>query len=100
MIIKNSIIPTLVWYTDYEWVTIKEALLHALQTAPNNKLTLPAIWCIRVNKNRILWSYWHAKMELVREWYDIENKMELVWWIMHSVYTLNNPHYNPDWTNE
>ena len=83
-------------YTDFSECTIKEAFLYSLIHAPTNKLTLPAIWCIRVNKNRILWSYWHAKMELVREWYDIENKMELIWWIMHSVYTLKNPTFSWD----
>ena len=95
MIIKNSIIPTLVWYTDYEWVTIKQALLHALQTAEDNLLTLPEIGSIRVNWNRLLGSYWDSIRHLRKEWFQIETKTKLVDWIMCSTYTLKNPTHNP-----
>ena len=92
---KISTSPRFVVYTDYSECTIKEALLHALQTAENNMLTLPQIGNIRVNWNRITWSYWHAKMLLNRQWFQIENKTKLVDWIMCSTYTLKNPTHNP-----
>lgn len=93
---KISTSPRVIIYTDYTECSIREALLHALQTAKNNVLTLPQIWNIRVNWNRITWSYWHAKMQLVRKGYNIENKKELVDWIMCSTYTLKNPTFSPE----
>ena len=57
MRITTSLIPELVFYTNYSDCTIRDALLYALQHAPNNTLTLPEIGNIKVNGNRLLGSY-------------------------------------------
>ena len=96
MKLTTSIVPELVWYKCYSSCTIKQALLHALQNAKDNLLTLPDIWRIKVNWNRLLGSYWDSIRHLRKEWFQIETKTKLVDWIMCSTYTLKNPTHNPD----
>jgi hypothetical protein len=43
MKITTSLVPKLVWYTNYEDCTVYEALLQALKDAPDNLLTLPML---------------------------------------------------------
>ena len=92
---KISTSPRFVIYTDYSDCTIKQALLHSLQNAEDNLLTLPEIGSIRVNWNRLLGSYWDSIRHLRKEWFQIETKTKLVDWIMCSTYTLKNPTHNP-----
>lgn len=96
MKISTSLVPELVWYKCYSDCTITEALLHAFRDAENNTLTLPDIWRIKVNNNRLLGSYGHSIMELRRKWYDIKT------YVTHdknhittSQYTLENPDFSP-----
>lgn len=49
MKVTTSLIPELVWYKEYSACTIRDALLHALQYAPDNTLTLPEIGNLKVN---------------------------------------------------
>ena len=98
MLIKTSLVPSLTWYTEYSGCSIKEALLYALQHAPNNTLSLVDIGNIKVNWNRLLGSYWDAIRNLRREWFKIDT---LVYHdpyrkITKSSYHLSNPLYNPE----
>ena len=92
---KISTSPRFVIYTDYSECTIKQALLHALQTAEDNLLTLPQIGNIRVNWNRLLGSYWDSIRHLRKEWFQIETKTKLVDWVMCSTYRLINKEFSP-----
>jgi hypothetical protein len=49
MIVKTSLIPELVFFTEYSDCTIKDALLYELRNNPDNVLTLPRIGKIKVN---------------------------------------------------
>lgn len=96
MRISTSYFPTLVWYTNYEWCKISEALLRAFIDAPDNLLTLPAIGNIKVNWNRLLGSYWSAIRDLRKQGYKIttitkHHKNH----ITTSEYKLTNPLFNP-----
>lgn len=83
----------IVCYTDYSDCNIREALLYSLQN--NEVLTLPMIWKIRVNKNRLLGSYWNEIRNLRKQGYQIETKMKLVDWVMCSTYRLINKEFSP-----
>ena len=96
MKITTSLIPELVWYTHYEWCTIKDALLYELRNNPDNVLPLPRIGKIKVNWNKLLWSYWKAIETLKKEGYQIENVVyhDVKKHITRSIYILKNPTYS------
>jgi hypothetical protein len=98
MKISTSVIPELVFYKNFSECTIKEALLYAFQHAENNTITLSQIGSIKVNGNRLLWSYGKAIQNLRREGYKIDT---LVYHDPHkkitrSSYHIENPLYNPE----
>lgn len=98
MKITTSLIPELVWYTCYSECTVEQWLLQAFIDAPDYTLSLPDIWKIKVNWNRLIWSYWKAIMSLRKKWYDIETNVfhDIHKHITRSYYTLKNPTHNPD----
>lgn len=95
MIKYTSIIPTLVWYIDYEWVTIEDAILN--QLIEKKTLTLPDINRIRVNWNCLVWSYWSAIRTLRKKGYNIETNVyhDTHKHITRSSYILKNPTHSP-----
>lgn len=95
---KISTSPRFVVYTDFTDCTIKQALLHSLQTAEDNLLTLNTIWNMRVNGNRLIWSYGKAIQLLRNDGYNIVTTTKhLKNNITTSEYKLLNPFYN--WTD-
>lgn len=71
------------------------------RNARDYTLTLPDINKARVNWNALVWSYWHAIMELNRKWYRIRNEVKHIsnkGKIIRneSIYILENPTYNPE----
>ena len=100
MRISTSLLPELVFYRCYSDCTIEQALLRSFIDAPDNMLSLPDIWKIKVNGNRLLWSYWKAIMTLRRKWYNIEMKQyhHPKKKITCVTYKLENPTYS--WTIE
>lgn len=97
MRISTSLLPELVWYKCYTECTIEQALLRSFIDAPDNILSLPDIWKIKVNGNRLLWSYWHAIMTLRRKGYNIKMKSyhHPKKKITCVTYELKNPTHNP-----
>ena len=101
MKISTSLIPEITWFTHFSECTIREAILYRFQHAKNNTLSLVDIGKIKVNKNKLLGSYWSAIRELRNMGYRIETvtyhhpkkKVTCV------TYKLDNPLFNPDWTN-
>jgi len=101
MKLTTSIVPELVWYKCYTDCNIKSAILDSLIRAKDNTLSLPDIWKIKVNWNRLLGSYGDAIRNLRKQGYKIETK------VYHNpkkkitvvTYQLLNPTFNSDWTN-
>ncbi len=97
MKISQSLIPEVVFYKEFSDCTIQEALLYSLQHAKNQTLTLPEIWRIKVNWNKLLWSYWKAIERLRKEGYQIENVVyhDVKKHITRSTYILKNKDFSP-----
>lgn len=102
MKISQSLVPELVWYKHFDDCTIRDAILYSLQHAKNNTLSLVDIWKIKVNWNRLLWSYGDAIRDLRKQWYRIEMKMyhHPKKKITCVTYRLENPTHNPDWSEQ
>ena len=96
MKISTSMIPSVVWYVEYTDCTVYEALLQALKNAPDNLLTLPMIWDMKVNWNRLIWSYGKAIQILRDQWYNIKTTTKhFKNHVTTSEYKLLNPDFSP-----
>jgi hypothetical protein len=89
---STSMIPTIVFYTDYSDCCIADALLSELKRWP---LTLPQIGNIRVNGYRLLGSYWKNIQNLRKLGYKIDTIVTQKNGHTESVYILQNKNFNP-----
>lgn len=83
-------------YKCYSECTIEEWILQSFKDAPNNTLSLPDIGKIKVNWNKLIWSYSKAIMTLRKKWYAIKTTIyhDSYKKVTRVIYKLENPTYS------